>query len=544
MGILSSLLSTTRNATYNDRDGWFPMWLRGGEDSDTGISINEYNALKISTIWKCVNWRTKMFGMLPKKIYERTTKLGRPAQVEARNHPLYPLIHTSPNPTITSKAWFGLISADVHLWGNSYAYIERARGSARIVGLWRILPDAVRIETSNDGKDFWYWVRYGVGVEEKFLQDEIVHIRGLGFDGIRGYSPIAMERRSIAWSASTMAYSSKYYKNAFRPSGLLVAPAAMKPEQKKGLIDNLRAQGKDGGLALIEGALEYKPLTIPNDDAQFIETMNYQEQNICGIMEVYPHEIGIMDKLTFNNVEQLTISSITRNLQPFAIDVEQWLDLQLLSDGRSSGIGGGTERERYFHHCELKVLLRGDMAAQTLHVKEMIGSGVYAPNDGRDYLELPPYAGGDVYVINRAYGPVDSIDEWTMSSQNNPPAKPPAPAETPKPEPVKKAARLDAIKESARITFRDAVGRLWKRTKGRDQFAPEIFRAAFDSLAIAMGSEPAADFRAQYLGALGKRSLDWKESELNVIAAMESSRAFDELLEIAQAKEYFESEAK
>ena len=524
MGILASIDKTVRNATYMDTEGWFANWLRGGEDSDSGVSVNESSAMRIATVWKCVNWRAKMFGMLPKKIFERVEVMGRSAQKEARQHPLYSLIHTAPNPTMTSAAWFGLISADVHLWGNSYAYIERFPKSSRVRYLWRILPDAVRIEVDVEAQTIWYFIRYGDGVEEKFYSDEILHIRGLGFDGIRGYSPIQMQKQTLGWTKATHQFSAKFYKNAFRPSGLLISPQAIKdPVAKKSLVDNLRNQGKEGGLALIEGALEYKPMGIPQDDAQFIETMQFQDDDICGIMEVKPHKVGIMRNMTNNNVEQQNIEAVTDCIQPFAVSVEQWINLQLLSDLPSSGRGGGTERDRFFMQNELKGLLRGDTAAQTSHLIAMRDRGIYDGNDCADYLGNMPFEGGDVRVINAAYVPLDMLKQLAEAKVKVPAAAPGAP--NPDGGPAPKTDPKSLVVGLFSNLFRDAIGRVLNRApKDREKSAASMFSPIFISLAALFEVNDAL-FVDDYLSALAQRSAMWKKENIEAVLTEELDRA-------------------
>lgn len=522
MGLLATLDQQIqiRNGSYNDRDGWFADWLRGGEDTDSGVRVSEATAMRIATVWKCVNWRAKMFGMLPKKLHERVELMGREAMREAVNHPLYPLIHTAPNATMTSFAWFALISADVHLWGNSYAYIERGRYSGRIVGLWRILPDSVRIEQDKATQQLWYVVCYADGAEEIFYPDEILHVRGLGFDGIHGYS-IRLQAQTLGWTKATHQYSAKFYKNAFRPSGLLISPQPIKPpEVKKELIANLKAQGKEGGLALIEGAMEYKPMSIPQNDQQFIETMQFQDEDICGIMEVKPHEVGIMRQSTNNNIEQETISSVTRCLAPFAVNVEQWFDLQLLSDLPSSGRGGGTERDRFFHQCELKVLLRGDTAAQTAHLIAMRDRGIYDGNDCAAYLGNAPFEGGDVRIVNAAYVPLDMLPDLAKAKATAPPPAASDQPGTPKVEPSNEIpSQLFAG------LFRDAIGRILHRpANDRARVLPTVMRPCLLVMSE-LGGKVDVAFVEDYLGVMAQRSQLWKVENIETILTEELDRA-------------------
>lgn len=527
MGILATIDRQIQDASYNDREGWFADWLRGDTDSDSGASVNERTAMQIATVYKCVDWRAKMFGMLPKKIFESVEILGRSAQKEAPKHPLFDLIHAAPNPTITACSWFGLISADVHLWGNSYAYIERGRYTAKIIGLWRILPDAVRIEQDYATGQIWYMVSYAQGQEERFYPDEILHIRGLGFDGIRGYS-IRIQSKTLGWAKATRQFSAKFYKNAFRPSGLLISPQAFRDKKvKEDLVANLKASGKDGGLALVEGALEYKPLGIPQDDAQFLQTAEFQDEDICGIMGVKPHKVGILRHMTNNNVEQQNIEAVTDCIQPFAVSVEQQCDMQLLSDRPSSGLGGGTERSRFFMQCELKALLRGDTAAQTAHIEKMIDKGVYSDNDARDYLGIAPYPGGDRYWMNAAYVPIDRIDE-ILDKKSAPPAPIPAnQTDANAPDP-------NSGKNALGILLRDAIGRVLHRpSKDRERSAPAILRPCVMVAAEIFGGSEER-FVEDYASAMSMRSSLWKESSLDSTVTEEADRLSKALLEKRQ----------
>lgn len=520
MGILSTLDRQIRDETYKQDGTWLSDWLRGGVDSDSGISVNEKTGIRISTVWKCVNWRANQFGMLPKKVNERVEISGRIAQRPAPKHPLYRVVHTNPNPTITAKAYFGLISADLHLWGNSYAIIERGIDTGRLKNIWRLRPDFVRLSTETG--ELIYMVTTDAGHEEPFLPGEILHIRGLGFDGIKGYSPMRINMQTLGWNAAAARYGAQFFKNASRPSFLAIAPATIKDKDaKENLVKSLTKAGRQAGEGLlIEGALDIKTLTMPQDEAQFIETMQYQEEDIVGIMGVPQHKVQILRRSTNNNIEHQGIESVTDCIQPLAVDVEQWMNLQLLSDDPSSGRGGGTERDRFFVECELKGMLRGDTAAQTAHIMAMIDKGVYSQNDARDYLGLTPIDGGDTYWMNLAYAPLDNIDEMLTAKAEEPDEENPTTRET--------QARF--AKSFGRL-FRDAVGRTLSRKKDRDKCVPGIFQGIVVSLAEGLGRTTMDAFISEYLAAMGKRSLDWTETTADETASKELDRAVAAILE-------------
>lgn len=526
MGLLAAIDQQIRaSAEGNEHSGpLHDFWYNDtGESSDSGIQITEKGALRISTVWKCVDWWYRMYGTLPHKLFERTTMFGKSAQVEAVDHRLHELIHTAPSPGMSSAEWHGLIAADLKTRGNFYAAIVRDE-FARILWLPRLRPDYVR--PAVEDKKFWYFIKGDDGREVKFYPDEVLHIRGMGFDGMVGYSPVTMQMNLLGWNRATQRYGAQFFKNASRPSGLVELTNGIKPERRTEIIEALRASGRDAGkLVLIEGATKFHKMTLDQDEAQFLLTYQQQEEDIAGLFGVSPHEIGINRNINNSITEQQTINSVTRSLNPFTVSVEQQMDLQLLSTRSSSGVGGSTERKRYFFQSNLKGLLRGDTAAQTAHIIAMRDRGIYDGNDCAAYLGNPAFEGGDIRVINRAYGPLDMIDKWSMTSQNNPPAKPQDSDSASDTSDTKKALAM-----CFRATMRDAVGRTCSRKKDRELFAATAFRSVIEGIAGILNVAADGGFINGYLDALGKRSQDWKEAQAEAITDIEMERIINVLL--------------
>jgi HK97 family phage portal protein len=518
MGILSTIDRQIRAETIMQDGSWRSHPLFDGYESESGIRVNERTGIRNPTVWACVRWRGHQFAMLPKKVNENVEMQGRMTLRPAPKHPLYRIISSTPNPTIDTFGYFALLSADLDLWGNHYSVIERGSSTGRLRALWRIRPDMVRIEQDDDGS-LTYCVQDDKGGEQRFSSARILHIRGLGFDGIRGYSPIRMMMNTIGWSEAAQRYGNSFFKNASRPSGIISTDMPVKKEVKPEIIEALRAsREKVGSLILIEGATKYHPLSMPNDEAQFLETLQYQEEKICGIMETPQHKVQILRRSTNNNIEHQAIEAVTDCLQPLCVRVEKAFEHQLLSDEPSSGLGGGTERDRYSMQCELKGLLRGDTAAQTAHLQAMFDRGIYSGNDCADYLGNAPFEGGDQRFINRAYGPLDMAAEWSKVSQNNPSPAEPDPG---KGETEKKAQAFFPL-------FRDCVGRTINR-RDREKAADAIFRPILCSMAQALDATVGDSFLDRYLAAIGKRAAGWDEGKADEITSTEFERAVNEL---------------
>jgi HK97 family phage portal protein len=523
------LLIQPRAAEFAQNAEGLQQWLRGETGSAFGenVSVTERNAMKLSPIAKCVRVRGETFAMLPKKVFERMEILGRPGRREAPRHPLYRIVHSNPNPLMTSMQYFELLSADIDLWGNHYAYIETGENSGRLVNLWRIRPDLVRIDTTKE--ETVYYVNDLQGHEVPFLRGDILHIPGLGFDGVRGYSPIRLHREYGEWHAKAVRYGSSFLSNASRPSGLLILQNSPKPEAKKEMVKNLTAsKTKTGAMVVIEGAAEYKSMSMPNDEAQFLETVQFQEEDWAGIYRVPQHKIGNLRKSTNNNIEHQDIEFVRDTIQPICERVEQAMDLQLLSDLPGSGRGGGTERSRFFVECELKGLLRGDTEARTEHYREMWNISAYTANQILAEENMEPYEGGDEHFVQLNMTTVkNAIKLASMPDEDgNPPSD----------DTVEDRIRVE-LQARFRISyskvFRPAVGKALNRSvKDRERAVPGLFDGILQGLADGLGVELEKEFVSEYLGAMAKRSLEWNDAA--EVTSAELDRAVKAILERGQ----------
>lgn len=524
MGILASI-QRARNETYLQDGTWLSEALGAGAQNDSGVPISEKGAMRISTVYKCVDWRARMFGMLNKGIYERIDSFGRPSQKPAPQHYLNRLFAKSPNPTLTACAWTSMVSQDLHLYGNSYAWIQRGDMTGRVRYLWHIRPDCMRVEKDKTTGVLTYWVMTSGYLEIPFLADEILHIRGLGFDGTLGYSPIKMCINSLGWSAAAVRYGSRFFKQASRPSFIAISKTIIGDKARKdALIAALTRTGKDAGSGmLVEGDVDVKPLSMPQDEAQFIETIEYQETDVCGLMQVKPHEVGIMRNSTNNNIEQETISSVTRTISPLSVSFQQWCDLQLLSDQPSTGIGGGTETDRYFLYTDFSVLLRGDTAAQTAFIQAMIEKTVFSPNDACNFLGLPGYIGGDVRLVNRAYVPLDMLREVALSPTggSNGSGGSGDQGDTKKKNETKAFSCYYAI-------VRDAVGRASARKSGKTEFVYNAFAPILEGVRHMMECSVTEQFKFDYMNQVGFRAETWA-GDLDAVATTEMTHLIEAL---------------
>lgn len=525
MGVLASLLGQPQSATLKETEGWFADWLGGSSSTDAGVKIGPRNALNLSTVWKCVRARGETFAVTPKKLREHVEILGRPGSREARTHPLFQVLHRRPNPTLTSMAFWEMLSADLDLWGNSFAYIERGSATGRINALWRIRPDLIRIEQDPDTLDLWYIANNGRN-EERFFPSEIFHVAGLGFDGVQGYSPVRMLMNTLGWNKATEQHGAVFFKNASRPSGLVIAEGNILEPARTTLLEGLKKAGKEAGsLALIEGSLKYESMSMQNDEAQFVETLEYQQEDIAGIWRVPPHKIGILRRATNNNIEYQGIEWVRESIAPICERVEQAVDMQLLSDSPSSGLGGGTEQDRYFMKCDVRGLMRGDSQQRTAYYRERFNMGSITQNEIRELEDEEPFEGGDEYWLQMNMVPVSQAAK--LATMPDEPEDPPPDDDAIE---ARIAAELsERAKNLYQMVFRDAVGRVMNRKPDKRAAAvPVTFTTVLRGLAQGLAVDWDAEFAGDYIGAMCKRAPEWADAD--EVSKSEFGRAVDALL--------------
>jgi HK97 family phage portal protein len=308
-------------------------------------------------------------------------------------HPLYRLLHDAPNPEMTSFVFRETLMAHLLLWGNAYAQIIRD-GAGRIIALYPLMPSKMDVNRDAEGHLFYAYSK-GAGDKAILRSDQVLHIPGLGFDGIIGYSPIAMAKNAVGISLATEDYGAEFFANGAFPGGTL---------ESTGKINNpeeLRKQMKEkfGGrnrhsVAVLENGLKFQPISIPPNQAQFLETRKFQLNEIARIFRVPPHLLGDLEKATFSNIEQQSLEFVKFTLAPWVARWEQSLCRSLL-----------TEREQInlFIRFNLDGLMRGDYKTRMEGYAIARQNGFMSANDIRELEDMNRISdadGGNLYLIN------------------------------------------------------------------------------------------------------------------------------------------------
>lgn len=363
-------------------------------------------AMQTTAVYACVRILAEAVAGLPLHLYQQTVDGGKERHTE---HPLYYLLHDAPNTEMTSFVFRETLMAHLLIWGNAYAQILR-NGRGRIIALYPLLPDKMTVHRNTKG-DIYYTYRRDFydrhGNEETTLRaDEVLHIPGLGFDGLVGYSPIAMAKNAVGMAIATEEYGSNFFGNGANPGGVLEHPGTIKDIQRVKDSWNAAYQGSDNAhrVAVLEEGMRFSPIGIPPEQSQFLQTRRFQLNEIARIFRVPPHMIGDLEKSSFSNIEQQSLEFVKYTLNPWVIRWEQAINQTLLLP---------SERSKLFVKFNVDGLLRGAYKERMDGYAIGIQNGFLSPNCVRQLENLNRIEHGDVFAMNGNMVKLESIGAWT-----------------------------------------------------------------------------------------------------------------------------------
>jgi len=324
--------------------------------------VTELTALRYPAVYAAVRVLAESGGMLPLLTYRRAAN-GDRQRVEDADDPRVRMLRLQPNPLMSAMEMWEAVIGVLNLYGNAYIYKPRD-AYGRVSALWLLPPQASQTFRDENGT-LWYYVTPGpTGSQIQqftslYREDEIIHLRGFGLDGIFGLTPITMHRRAIGIGTAADSYAENFYLNQARPAGVLSTAGNLTDVQFNRLKAEWEAShagaSNAGKTAVLEAGVSWQTLTVPNDDAQFLESRKFQVTEIARIFRVPPHMIGDLDRATFSNIEQQAIEFVTYSLQPWLTRIEQRINLEVFDAALDEGM-----------FCEFLVdgLLRGDTATR------------------------------------------------------------------------------------------------------------------------------------------------------------------------------------
>ncbi len=359
----------------------------GGTTS--GKTVNERTAMQTTAVYACVRILSETMASLPLHTYKYT----QDGKEKAINHQLYYLLHDEPNPEMTSFVFRETLMSHLLLWGNAYSQIIRD-GRGQVISLYPLLADRMRVDRTSNGEIYYeYYSDKGLAILRK---EDVLHIPGLGFDGLIGYSPIAMAKNAIGMAIATEEYGATFFANGANPGGVLEHPGVVKDPKKIRESWNAVYQGSSNAhrIAVLEEGMKFQSIGIPPEQAQFLETRKFQINEIARIFRIPPHMIGDLEKSSFSNIEQQSLEFVKYTLDPWVIRWEQSMQKALLTQ---------SDKGQYFIKYNVDGLLRGDYASRMSGYAVGRQNGWLSSNDIRELENLnriPEELGGDLYLIN------------------------------------------------------------------------------------------------------------------------------------------------
>ena len=387
MSIFSGLFRSRDKPKNRVGGGW--SFLFGGTTS--GKAVNERTAMQTSAVYACVRILAESVAGLPLHVYERTANGSKSTKP---SHPLYQLLHDEPNREMTSFVFRETLMSHLLLWGNAYAQIIRD-GRGFPIALYPLLPDRMAVDRNESG-ELVYTYQSDKG-QVKLRRENVLHIPGLGFDGLIGYSPIAMAKNAVGLALATEDYGAAFFANGANPGGVLEHPGVIKPEQADRLRESWQSQFGGANahkVAVLEEGLKFHQMSIPPEQAQFLETRKFQINEIARIFRVPPHMVGDLEKSSFSNIEQQSLEFVKYTLDPWVIRWEQSLQQALILP---------SEKATIFIKFNLDGLLRGDYQSRMQGYSTGIQNGFMSVNDVRgleDMNLLTAEEGGDLHFVN------------------------------------------------------------------------------------------------------------------------------------------------
>jgi HK97 family phage portal protein len=407
-GEMADYYGVSRQDGYNFRTNTVTL----AEYQDGGAHSGVAGVLALSTANACVQLLAGTQASLPLMVY-RTDRDGR--RSVAADHPLYRVLHDSPNADQTALDYWEFVCACLELHGNAYSEVERG-SDGRVIALSPpLVPEAVSVKRRDNG-DLEY--RWNEGSRQRVeTQQRILHIRGFGGSPLGGLSTLSLGRQVFGMARSINRAAQETFRNGARPSGVMSIDKALTKDQRNEAETRLQEkyQGTvNAGVPMIlDNGLKWQSISINPEDAQMLESRSFSVEEICRLFQVPPHMVGHTQNSTSwgTGLEQQTLGFQKFTLRRRLKRIEQALEKQLLTPrDRSEGIT---------IEFNLEGLLRADSKARSEFYGKMTVIGAMTINEVRALENLPPVEGGDVPRLQMQNVPITDAGNGLAGDQSN-----------------------------------------------------------------------------------------------------------------------------
>lgn len=415
MQFLPNFKKRARDKPKNSINGSSFNFLFGGTTS--GKPVNERTSMQMTAVYSCVRILSEAIAGLPLHLYHYGENNNT---LKAVDHPLYFLLHDEPNPEMTSFIFRETLMTHLLLWGNAYSQIIR-NGKGEVIALYPLMPDRMVVDRDKYGNLYYqYTKRDGdtntlKGTTVILDPSEVLHIPGLGFDGLVGYSPIAMAKNAIGMAIACEEFGASFFANGAAPSGVLEHPGSLKDPKRvrETWQGQFGGSSNTGKVAVLEEGMKYTPISISPEQAQFLETRKFQINEIARIFRVPPHMVGDLEKSSFSNIEQQSLEFVKYTLDPWVIRWEQSLSRILFNK---------EDKKKYFIKFNVEGLLRGDYQSRMNGYATARQNGWMSANDIRELENLNKISdedGGNLYLVNGNMLPLNMAGIYANKESTN-----------------------------------------------------------------------------------------------------------------------------
>ncbi len=380
------------------------------EKTTAKIVVTEEKALGIGAYYSCCKVIGETMAQMDLEVVER---VGRATRANT-SHPNYWLLHAEPSPNYNRFEWVQAMFLWAVSWGNGYSEVVRDRFSnateLKILEEYCVVP-----KMTSRGKLYYEYTDPTTSKTRIILAEDMIHLKNMGTSGLIGFSTASMQRESLANAIAKQQHEGAFYSNGAKASGVLMTPGTMGPKEHKNLTESFKketegAKNRFKTIVLEEG-VKYQQLTIPQNDAQFLENRKFDRTEICGWFRMPPHKIGVLDDANYSNIDSQERSFAKDVAVPWAIRFQQELDRKLFFE---------SERGKFMTQFNLDDLIKGDIKTRYEVYATGVQWGIVKPKEAREQegWEMEGTEEIDRFFMNSTMQPVETLGQDTKQNQN------------------------------------------------------------------------------------------------------------------------------
>ncbi len=385
--------------------GWGSVAGASSRRTTAGITVNQAKLFTLPAVLNGIQVLSETFAQLPLDLFERTSEDGD--RQRATDDRIYRLVKRRPNPRTTAFTWRQTMMAQALAWGAGYSWLERGPGGT-VVAIWNCSPGGVTPRDVNETGEILYDVRLPSMAEIKndVPSRDLLILRAMSLDGETGLDLVSTGGESVGLSLSAQQFGATFFGNGARPSGVLTTDKSLNKTQATEIgtaFKQATGGSRTNETAVLGLGTSYQSVGVQPDQAQFLETRQFQVVEAARLLNLPPHMVKDLQRATFSNIEQSSIEFVTYTMGPWLTRWEQELDVKLIEKANVD--------KQFFEH-NLTALLKGATLDRFKAYAQARQWGWLSVNDIRKLENMPPIGDeGDVYLSPMNMTPGDEIDD-------------------------------------------------------------------------------------------------------------------------------------